>query len=82
VYEWIEMFKNGRTSVTGSERMGCPSTVASDDKREQARAMIIMERRLTITDIAATIHISEGSAHYCMTFLDSTKFVHNVFQGN
>ena len=26
VYEWIEMFKNGRTSVMDAERSGRPST--------------------------------------------------------
>jgi hypothetical protein len=51
VYEWFEMFKNGWTSVTNAEYTGCPSTLTSDDKQEQDRAMIIDDRR-TIRDTA------------------------------
>jgi hypothetical protein len=42
IYEWIEMFKNGQITVTDAECSGCPSTYTSDDKQEQARAMILM----------------------------------------
>jgi histone-lysine N-methyltransferase SETMAR len=73
------MFKKGRTSVTDSERSGCLSTATSNDKQEQARAMILMGRRITVRDTASTLDISEGSAH---SFLDSTKFVHSGFRRN
>jgi len=32
VYEWIEMFKNGRTSVMDAEHLGWPSTSTTDEK--------------------------------------------------
>ena len=32
VYEWIEMFKNGRTSVMDAEHSGRPSTSTTDEK--------------------------------------------------
>jgi hypothetical protein len=57
------MFKKGRKSTTDSERSGCLSTVTSDDKQEQARGMILTDRKITIRDNAPTLHISEGSAH-------------------
>ena len=34
VYEWIEMFKNGRTSVMNAERSGQPSKATTDKKPE------------------------------------------------
>ena len=34
VYEWVEMFKNGRTSVMDAERSGRPSTSTTDEKPE------------------------------------------------
>ena len=34
VYEWIEMFENGRTSVMDAERSGRPSTSTTDEKPE------------------------------------------------
>jgi hypothetical protein len=32
VYEWIEMFKNGRMSVTDAERLGHPTTTAQNEE--------------------------------------------------
>ena len=51
VYEWIEMFKNGRTSLMDAERSGRPST-PTDEKLEEARAIILTDRRVTIEEIA------------------------------
>jgi hypothetical protein len=39
VYEWIDMFKQRRTSVTDSE---------CDDKWEEARTMFLMDRMASI----------------------------------
>ena len=39
IYEWIEMFENGRTSVMDAERSGRPSTSTTDEKLEEARAI-------------------------------------------
>jgi len=38
VYEWIEMFENGRTSVMDAKRSGWPSTSTTDEKLEEVRA--------------------------------------------
>jgi hypothetical protein len=40
VYEWIEKFKNGRTSVTHEEAAGRPSTATLDDNIERVRDMV------------------------------------------
>ena len=58
VYEWIEMFKNGRTSVMDAERSGRPST--TDEKLDEARAIILTDRRVTIEEITLQLGISQG----------------------
>lgn len=63
VYEWIEMFENGRTSVMDAERSGRPSTSTTDEKLEEARAIILTDRRVTIEEIALQLGISQGTAY-------------------
>ena len=46
VYEWIEMFENSRTSVMDAEHSGRPSTSTTDEKLEEARAIILTDRRV------------------------------------
>jgi hypothetical protein len=41
VYEWTEMFKNGRTSVTDAERSGRPTTATTAQNEESARELIL-----------------------------------------
>ena len=41
VYEWIEKFKTGRTSLKHAEGAGRPSTSTSEEKIEQAQQMIL-----------------------------------------
>ena len=61
VYEWIEKFKSGRTSVKHAG-VGRPSTSTSDEKTEQAQQMILANRRITIDELAQFLQISRGSA--------------------
>ena len=58
VYEWTEMFKNGRTSIMDAERSGQPST-STDEKLKEARAIILTDRRVTIEEIALQLDISQ-----------------------
>ena len=60
VYEWIEMFKNGRISVMDAERSGRPSTSTTDEKLEKARAIILTDRGVTTEEIALQMGISQG----------------------
>jgi hypothetical protein len=62
VYEWIDMFKQCRTSVSDTECLGCLSLATCDDKEEEARAMILKDRG-AIRDVASTLDTSKGSAH-------------------
>ena len=47
VYEWIEMFENGCTSVTDAERSGCPATATAMRNEERTLEMIRENRRIT-----------------------------------
>ena len=62
VYEWIEKFKTGWTSVKHAEGAGRPSTSTSEEKIEQAQQMILANRRITIDEVAQSLQISFGSA--------------------
>lgn len=46
VYLWTEMFNNCQTNVTSAECPQCPPTSCSTDKQEQARAMILDNRKM------------------------------------
>ena len=63
VYDWITMFKNGRTSVTDDERFGRLSTSTTEGNIERVRTMILDNRRSTIDEVAQHLNISHGSAH-------------------
>lgn len=62
VYEWIDKFKSGRTSVTHEEEAGRPTTSTTDVKIQQAREMIMANRRVIIDEIAFSLQISRGFA--------------------
>jgi len=57
------MFKNGRTSVMDAERSGRPSASTTNEKLEEARAIILTDRRVIIEEIALQLGISQGTAY-------------------
>ena len=63
VYEWIETFKSGRTSVKHEEGAGSPSTSTTDEMTQQARKMVLANRRVAIDEVACSLQISNGSAY-------------------
>jgi len=63
VYEWIEKLINGRTSVTHEEGAGRPSTNTTEDNIERVLDMVLLDRRLTIDEVANRLQISHGSAY-------------------
>jgi len=63
VYEWIEKFQHGRTSLKDEEGAGRPSTSITDSNVEDARAMILENRRVNIDEMANHFEISHGSAY-------------------
>jgi len=63
VYDWVEGFKLGRTRVTDEGHSGQPSTLRTQDHIDRADAMIREERRITVSEVAAHLEISYGSAY-------------------
>jgi len=47
VHEWIEMFENGRTSVTDTERSGRPAAATTTRNEERTLEMIRENIRIT-----------------------------------
>jgi len=62
VYEWTEMFENGRTSVTDAERSGHPATAMTTRNEERTLEMIRENRRITVAEVAGRLNVSVGSA--------------------
>jgi transposase len=62
VYEWIEKLQNDRTVVTHQEGGG-PSTATTDDNIERVRNMVLLDRRLTIDEVANRLKSTHGSAY-------------------
>jgi len=50
-------------SLKDEERAGRPSTCITDSNVEDARAMILENRRVTIDEVANHFEISHGSAY-------------------
>ena len=63
VYEWIEMFENGRTSVTDAERSGHPATATTTRNEERTLELISVNRRITVEEVAGRLNVSAGSAY-------------------
>jgi hypothetical protein len=60
VYEWIEMFKKGWSSLTVAEHSEYLSTPSSSEKLVEARAMVLEDRRVTVAEIAQILSVSQG----------------------
>jgi transposase len=63
VSEWIERFKNGRTSIKNGEGTGHQSTSITDADMEQVYGMILQNRQVTVDEVAHQLKINSGSAY-------------------
>jgi len=72
VYEWIEMFENGHTSVMDAERSGRPATATTTRNKERTLELIRENRRITVEEYAGRLNVSVGSAYSLIH--DSLKF--------
>jgi transposase len=52
IYEWIDHFKKGRTSVCDEERSGRPSTSRTENNIQAVERTVRENRRITVDDIA------------------------------
>ena len=67
IYKWIAEFQRGRASVLTENHGGRPTEIG-DDKEEAIAAIIRVERRITIRELAEHVSISYGS---CQQILKS-----------
>ena len=58
VYEWIEMFENGRTSVTDAERSRCLATATTTRNEERTLELIRENRRITVEEVAGRLDVT------------------------
>jgi len=72
IYEWIEMFENGRRSATYAERSGRPATTTTTRNEERTLELIRENRRMTVEGVAERLIVSVGSAYSLIQ--DSLKF--------
>jgi len=63
VCEWIERFKNGRTSIKHGEGTGRQFTSITDADAERVYGMILQNRRVTVDEVAHQLQIICGSAY-------------------
>ena len=69
LYEWIEIFENGRTSVTDAERSGRPTTATTTRNEERNLELIRENRGITVEEVAGRLNVSVGFA--CSLIHDS-----------
>jgi len=72
VYEWIEMFENGRKNVTDAERSRCPATATTMRNEERTLELIHENRKITVEGVAGRLNVRVGSAYSLIH--DSLKF--------
>jgi hypothetical protein len=63
IYEWIDHFKKGRTSVCDEKRSERPSTSRTENSVQAVERTIQESRRITVDDISEALNINHGSAY-------------------
>uniref|UniRef100_A0A7M4EMQ5 Mos1 transposase HTH domain-containing protein n=1 Tax=Crocodylus porosus TaxID=8502 RepID=A0A7M4EMQ5_CROPO len=63
VYEWVEKFKHGRTSVVDEPRTGRPNTATTEDNIAKVDAAVHASKRVSIPELVAEVGVSAGSIH-------------------
>ena len=58
VYEWIEIFENGRTSVMDAESSGRPATATNTMNEERTLELIRENRRITVEEVAGRLNVT------------------------
>ena len=61
VYRWYKMFSEGREDVNDEERAGRPRTSTTDENIDEVKKMVLVNRRITVREVAEDLNISIGS---------------------
>lgn len=67
VYRWYKMFSEGREDVNDEERAGRPSTSTTDENIDEVKKIVLVNRRITVREVAEDLNISIGSCHSIFT---------------
>jgi len=73
VYEWSRKFLIGVSCVTDSPRPGQAHRVVTPEAIAAVEAIVKENRRVTVHEIAAHLHMSHGSAHHIVHDLQFHK---------
>jgi [histone H3]-lysine36 N-dimethyltransferase SETMAR len=61
VYQWIQRFKDGRTTTDDDDRSGRPCSSATAENIQAVEELILQDRRITVKEIADMRGISVGT---------------------
>ena len=64
VYRWYKMFSVSRENVNDEERAGRPSTSTADENIDEVKKIILVNRRITVREVAEKLNISIGSCDF------------------
>lgn len=64
---WHKAFKEGREEVADEPRSGRPTTARTDENVDRVREVLRSDRRLSIQQIADTLHMSTFAVHGIVT---------------
>ncbi|EGI67635.1 FLJ37770-like protein [Acromyrmex echinatior] len=67
VYRWYKMFSEGREDVNDEERAKRPSTSTTDENIDEVKKIVLVNRRITVREVAEDLNISIGSCHSIFT---------------
>ena len=63
VYRWYKMFSERRENVNDEERAGRPCTSTTDENIDEVKKIVLVNRRITVREVAEDLNISIGSFH-------------------
>jgi hypothetical protein len=69
VYEWIEKLKNGRISVTHEVGVRRLSMATTNDNIKCVRDMVLLDRHLTVDEVANCLQITKNYVIISFLFL-------------
>ncbi|CEF59878.1 Transposase, type 1 family-containing protein [Strongyloides ratti] len=67
IKRWVSEFKHGKTSLEDDPRSGRPKIATTKEIIEKVHEMIMNDRRLTVSEIAEKMEISEERTYHIIT---------------